>query len=145
MVMPQATAKQIRIEKQPSPDRVMALGDRLKIEQSVLNLVGNAVKFTPSGGKVSVASRAASNRALVTVTDTGPGIPSEKLTEIFEPFVQLGRSLSSGHEGVGLGLAISRDLARAMGGDVTVESTFGQGATFTLALPRAEASLAAAD
>ncbi|MGQ0713426.1 MAG: sensor histidine kinase [Gemmatimonadaceae bacterium] len=120
-----------------------ALGDRLKIEQSVLNLVGNAVKFTPSGGRVTVSSGASSDRAFVTVEDTGPGIPAEKLREIFEPFVQLGRSLSSGHEGVGLGLAISRDLARAMGGDVTVDSTYGQGATFTLALPRADANAAA--
>jgi signal transduction histidine kinase len=67
------------------------------------------------------------------------------MDEIFEPFVQLGRSLSSGHEGVGLGLAISRDLARAMGGDVTVASTPGQGATFTLSLQRVKDAAAAAD
>jgi len=68
------------------------------------------------------------------------GIPCEKLTAIFEPFVQLGRSLSSGHEDTGLGLAISRDLARAMKGDLTVLSTAGSGSTFILSLPRAPES-----
>jgi signal transduction histidine kinase len=74
---------------------------------------------------------------VVTVTDTGPGVPEDKQKSIFEPFVQLGRTLTSGHEGTGLGLAISRDLARAMGGDVAVSSAPGGGATFTLSLPPA--------
>jgi signal transduction histidine kinase len=69
------------------------------------------------------------------VEDTGPGIPPEKHEAIFAPFVQLGRSLTSGHEGTGLGLAISRDLARAMAGDITVESALGTGARFILTLP----------
>ena len=106
--------------------------------QIVLNLFSNAVKFTPDGGRVTVGCGSAAPEAagwvVVTVGDTGPGIPADKLRAIFEPFVQLGRSLTSGHEGTGLGLAISRDLARAMGGEVTVESTPGAGATFTLPL-----------
>jgi signal transduction histidine kinase len=77
------------------------------------------------------------DRVLIRVCDTGAGIPANKLTAIFEPFVQLGRTLTSPHEGTGLGLAISRDLARAMGGDITVESEVGAGSTFMLTLPRA--------
>ncbi|HEX8431162.1 MAG TPA: ATP-binding protein, partial [Longimicrobium sp.] len=73
----------------------------------------------------------------ITVADTGAGIAEEMQDAIFEPLVQLGRSLTSGHEGAGLGLAISRDLARAMGGDLTVRSAPGQGATFVFALPAA--------
>ncbi len=73
----------------------------------------------------------------LSVRDTGVGIPADKLTVIFEPFVQLGRSLTTSHEGTGLGLAISRDLARAMDGELTVDSAVGQGSTFTLVLPAA--------
>ena len=84
-----------------------------------------------------IASTGARN-ASIDVIDTGTGIPVDKLETIFEPFVQLGRSLSSAHQGMGLGLAISRDLARAMSGDLTVISRVGVGSTFTLTLPRAE-------
>jgi signal transduction histidine kinase len=70
------------------------------------------------------------------VRDSGCGIPAEKLEGIFEPFVQVDARLNRTQEGVGLGLAISRDLARGMGGDLTVESTEGVGSTFTLVLPR---------
>jgi signal transduction histidine kinase len=69
------------------------------------------------------------------VRDTGVGIPEEKLEAIFEPFVQLGRTLTSAHEGTGLGLAISRDLARGMGGDLAVRSELGVGSAFTLTMP----------
>ena len=75
----------------------------------------------------------------LTVRDTGIGIPPERLADIFEPFVQVGRSLTAGQEGTGLGLAISRDLARAMGGDLTVTSDVGVGSEFTLLLPAHEA------
>jgi len=98
--------------------------------------LSNAVKFTSAGGKVRVSCKADEGVALITVSDTGVGIPTDKLKSIFEPFVQLGRSLSSAHEGTGLGLAISRDLARAMKGDLTVTSVVGQGSTFTIRLPR---------
>ena len=105
------------------------------MEQVLLNLLSNAVKFTPEGGRIEVACFAVDGRAALSVRDTGPGIPTDKLETIFEPFVQLGRSLTTGHEGTGLGLSISRDLARAMHGDLAVESAPGEGATFTLTLP----------
>ncbi len=140
MVGPQAAGKNITVETPPCRDDVIALADRLKVEQIVLNLVTNAVKFTPPTGRVTVACQSGEDQVKLTVADTGPGIPGDRIDDIFEPFVQLGRSLSSGHEGAGLGLAISRDLARAMDGDVTVESTSGKGATFTLTLPTAAAT-----
>ena len=142
MIEPQTTTKGITLRVPPCPADVIAIGDRLKIEQIVLNLLSNASKFTPSGGTITVTCRAGDDSVTLTVTDTGPGIPTERLEDIFEPFVQLGRSLSSGHEGAGLGLAISRDLARAMGGNVTVESASGKGAIFTLRLPKAPAATA---
>ncbi|HEX8832444.1 MAG TPA: ATP-binding protein, partial [Longimicrobium sp.] len=82
-------------------------------------------------------------RVVVEVCDTGEGIPEDQLERIFEPFVQLGRSLTSAQEGTGLGLAISRDMARAMGGDLTARSRYGKGSTFILTLPAAPAGSAA--
>jgi PAS domain S-box-containing protein len=140
MIAPQMAARGITLQRGECADEVISIGDRLKIEQIVLNLLSNAAKFTPPGGTVTIECRTSDKQAVIRVADTGPGIPADKMEEIFEPFVQLGRSLSSGHEGAGLGLAISRDLARAMDGDVTVESAPGTGAVFTLVLPRAESS-----
>jgi len=87
---------------------------------------------------VRVGCKNSERTASIEVIDTGAGIPTDKLEAIFEPFVQLGRSLSSAHEGTGLGLAISRELARAMDGELTVSSNVGSGSTFTLTLPREE-------
>jgi PAS domain S-box-containing protein len=135
MVEPQAERKQVRLVHGTCPTDVTAAADQLKVEQIVLNLLSNAVKFTPPSGTISVLCATSPNVASITVRDSGPGIPAEMHEAIFEPFVQLGRSLTSAQEGTGLGLAISRDLARAMGGDVTVASEPGEGATFTLTLP----------
>jgi signal transduction histidine kinase len=137
MVMPQATMKRIALVHGPCSDKVIATADRLKVEQIALNLLSNAVKFTPEGGRIAVSCRTTDDAAIIDIRDTGPGIPADQRNAIFEPFVQLGRSLTSAHEGTGLGLAISRDLAQAMDGDVTVESSLGEGSTFTLRLPRA--------
>jgi PAS domain S-box-containing protein len=137
MVTPQAQRKRLRLEQRPGELEVFALGDQLKTEQIVLNLMSNAVKFTPEEGTVSVSWGLHDGAATIDVRDTGPGVPEDMQDAIFDPFVQLGRSLTSTQEGAGLGLAISRDLARAMNGDVTVESTPGSGATFTLRLPSA--------
>jgi len=136
MVTPQASRKRIRLRHGPCNDQTLARADRLKVEQIVLNLLSNAVKFTPDGGEVTASCAIDGNVSALTVRDTGPGIPEEKREAIFEPFVQLGRTLSSIREGTGLGLAISRDLARAMDGDITVSSAVGNGSTFRLTLPR---------
>jgi PAS domain S-box-containing protein len=135
MVAPQARLKRLTFAHGPCSEDVVAKADRLKTEQVVLNLLSNAVKFTPEGGRITASCQTTDAGASVIIEDTGPGIPSDKLEAIFEPFVQVGRSLTSAHEGTGLGLAISRDLARAMEGNVTVESTTGHGARFTLTLP----------
>ncbi len=115
--------------------------DPEKLQQVLINLSTNAIKFTRAGGLV-VGSAYTADAVTITVSDTGVGIQEHQLERIFEPFIQVGRSLTNvSHEGVGLGLAISRDLARAMGGDLTVRSTFGVGTTFSLSLPRAVPSL----
>jgi PAS domain S-box-containing protein len=116
-----------------------ARADREKTQQILINLLTNAVKFTPAGGRVAVRTRrdASDRLVLVDVSDTGIGIPAEKLASVFEPFVQVKSEQSRRAEGTGLGLAISRDLARGMGGDLTVSSRPGAGSTFTLHLPPA--------
>ena len=121
--------------------------DREKLQQILLNLLSNAIKFTPAGdgtpGRVEVAcavegaaaGAGGGGRVGIRVRDTGVGIAPEKLASVFEPFVQADQRLTRPQEGIGLGLAISRDLARGMGGDLTAESTPGLGSTFTLILP----------
>jgi PAS domain S-box-containing protein len=133
MIEPQAEAKHLTITE--TKDDVIACADRGKLEQILINLLSNSVKYTDDGGGIDVSYANVDGRVQIRVTDTGIGIPSDKLGAIFEPFVQVGRSLTRPTEGTGLGLAISRDLARAMGGDLTVESAIGEGAIFTLTLP----------
>ena len=137
LVQSQATLKRIEMVHGPCPANVHIRADRRKTEQIILNIISNAVKFTPEGGKVTTTCGVTGDESWITVSDTGSGIPEEKRDEIFEPFVQLGRTLSSLSEGTGLGLAISRDLARAMNGNITVEEAPGGGAKFTLFLPGA--------
>lgn len=134
LVLPQAARKQIDLRHGPCADDVIAQADRVKVEQIVLNLLSNAVKFTPARGSVMARCFSRGDRAHIAIVDTGPGVPENQREAIFEPFVQLGRSLTSLQEGTGLGLAISRDLARAMGGDVSVAPRPGGGSIFTLSL-----------
>ncbi|HWG33814.1 MAG TPA: ATP-binding protein, partial [Gemmatimonadaceae bacterium] len=120
-------------------------GDVDKIRQILLNLLGNALKFTRPGGSVEVTCDVTGDAVAIHVGDTGVGIPLAQRTAIFEPFVQVDTSLTRNADGVGLGLAISRSLARAMGGDVTVESNVGIGSVFTLTLKRGLADADARD
>lgn len=134
MVEPQARAKSIRIARHHERDAI-ASADGAKVEQILLNLLSNAVKFTSAGGRVEVTCATANRHVTMKVSDTGIGIAADELGAIFQPFVQVGRSLTSPHEGTGLGLAISSDLAKGMGGLLEVESTLGVGTAFTLTLP----------
>jgi signal transduction histidine kinase len=136
MVRPQISAKGIEYDYSTADPDLVVHADRAKTQQIVLNLITNGAKYTSPGGRVSVSSSSKNGTALVNVSDTGPGIPDKMLSHIFEPFVQLDRRLNQPREGVGLGLTISRDLARAMGGDLVVDSELGVGSTFTLVLPR---------
>jgi PAS domain S-box-containing protein len=142
MVQPQAESRGLTLATEPDR-RLVAHADRAKVEQIVLNLLSNAVKFTVAGGSISIGTFDRGPVVGVRVSDTGIGIPAEKLDSIFEPFVQVGRSLVTPHEGTGLGLAISRDLALRMNGDLTVVSEPGRGSTFELTLPKGEADSAA--
>ncbi|OSM02224.1 response regulator [Magnetofaba australis] len=115
------------------PQRVF--GDAQRLRQILFNLLGNAIKFTHAGSvKLSVAAQEGV-RILFAVSDSGIGIPENRLEAIFHPFSQVGEQTSHDYGGTGLGLSICRGLARAMGGEISVESQLGQGSTFTLTLP----------
>ncbi|HEX6537407.1 MAG TPA: ATP-binding protein [Gemmatimonadaceae bacterium] len=140
MIEPQLVAKGLRYEIRLPEAPLVVRADREKVAQVLLNLLSNAVKFTPRGGRITVdATTRASvpDVVFVRVSDTGLGIPREKLQAIFEPFVQVNTGPTRATDGAGLGLAISRDLARGMGGDLRARSVEGRGSTFTLSLMRA--------
>jgi PAS domain S-box-containing protein len=137
MIAPQILAKGLHYSYKGVGKTTAVLADPEKMQQIVLNLLTNAVKFTEAGGTITLSSELSGKCVDIRVADTGPGISQEKLKKIFDPFVQAERRLNQPVQGVGLGLAISQDLARAMDGQVTVESVVGEGSTFTLTLPRA--------
>ncbi|HVE80372.1 MAG TPA: ATP-binding protein [Gemmatimonadaceae bacterium] len=137
LVAPQMQAKGLGYSSVGCGAPLAVRADPEKMQQVLLNLLSNAMKFTGRGGRVEVTCETAGGHVLIRVCDTGVGIPAEKLESVFEPFVQVGRALNNPTEGTGLGLAISRDLARGMGGDIRVESEPGRGSTFTFALPAA--------
>ena len=115
---------------------IFAKADAERFQQILLNLVTNAIKFTPKGGSINVTSDDDAGVVRVRVNDTGVGVRMLDIERVFEPFVQIDRHLTSDtQQGVGLGLSISRELARAMSGDLTLESVEGVGSTFTLTLP----------
>jgi len=129
-----AEAKDVRVEPWIDPGPLPVLGDAQRLEQVAWNLIGNAVKFTPKGGRVSVAVRRAGAVAEIAVRDTGAGIPGDALAHVFEPFWRAGGTA----EGVGLGLAIVHDIVDRHGGAVHVMSAGRDlGATFVVSLPLA--------
>jgi PAS domain S-box-containing protein len=147
LVQPQATMKGVRLFDHcaggPGP---LAIGDEHRVRQILVNLLANAIKFTPAGGQVTVSCDATRDPfwrtesdggtwAYLQVADTGPGVPPGMIDRVFEPFVQGDAALTREQGGTGLGLAISRRLARLMNGEITARSDPGSGATFTLWLP----------
>jgi signal transduction histidine kinase len=135
-VEPEVRARRLEYAYTDGLPQITVRTDAERLRQILLNLLTNAVKFTPPGGRIELGWEAGASQVLVRVRDTGRGIPADKLQAIFEPFVQLDATLTREASGVGLGLAISRDLARAMGGDLWAESAPGAGSTFVLMLPR---------
>jgi two-component system phosphate regulon sensor histidine kinase PhoR len=117
----------------PSLPKVMA--DEARVEQVLVNLIHNAIKFTPSGGRINISAKARDSDILVSVTDTGIGIPADDLPRIFERFYKADKSRSGG--GTGLGLAIAKHIVEAHGGRIWVESVEGKGSTFSFTLPLA--------
>ncbi|HEY4671350.1 MAG TPA: HAMP domain-containing sensor histidine kinase, partial [Gemmatimonadaceae bacterium] len=138
MIRPQLAEKKLNLAPLSVDPELRITADLDKTQQILVNLLANALKFTPSGGTISLAVAPAETRVAISVTDTGIGVPEEDLQRIFEPFAQAKRALVESDAGVGLGLAISRQLARAMGGDLTVASKLGSGSSFTLTIPRTQ-------
>jgi signal transduction histidine kinase len=137
LVLSQAEAKGIALSVEPCASDLLLFADEERVRQILLNLAVNAVKFTDPGGWVALGCEVDAEWVHLWVQDSGHGISDEDQTWIFDAFRQVGRALNDPQEGLGLGLAISRDLASAMAGDLSVESTPGKGSTFTLRLPRA--------
>jgi PAS domain S-box-containing protein len=138
LVLPQVIDKQLSYADGPARCGAVAMADRERLEQVLLNLLSNSIKFTPPGGRIEVTCDQRDGVVAIHVHDTGIGIPADKLEFIFQPFAQVSAGFTRTAGGTGLGLAISRDLARGMGGDLVVESTFGAGSTFSVTLPAAE-------
>jgi PAS domain S-box-containing protein len=136
MMTPQLQAKSLEFVCEFDDPSVRVWADEERLQQILVNLLTNAVKFTGSGGHIRINCEVERESVCISVADTGVGIPPDKLETVFEPFAQLPQPREKRSSGVGLGLAIARDLARAMGGDLTAASAVGKGSVFSLTLPR---------
>lgn len=132
MLAPLAQARSITFDAQLSPDLPRVPLDSARILQVISNLVGNALKFTPAGGRVTLGAEAMPGEVRVSVADTGPGIPADQIPRVFGRFWQAGKS---DRRGIGLGLSIARGIVEGHGGRIWVESVEGQGATFFFTIP----------
>ncbi len=134
LVRPAREGRQVRVEV-AVPEALSVCGDRARLRQVLTNLLDNAIKCTPDGGEVRLDAREANGRVLLTVSDTGIGIPRSEQERIFERFYRVDKARSRSLGGTGLGLAIAREAVEAHGGTITVESEPGRGSTFTVDLP----------
>jgi signal transduction histidine kinase len=131
----QAHDKRVTLSEELGEDMPPVNCSPIRLEQAVSNLIGNAIKFTPAGGRISVRAAMEAGQVVVRVTDTGPGIPAPLQARLFQKFSRLGREATAGQEGHGLGLAIVKSIVEAHGGRAWVESQPDQGSTFAFALP----------
>jgi signal transduction histidine kinase len=135
LLAPQLEAKHLVYDCTGCDPALVFRADREKTAQILLNLLSNAVKFTPEHGRITIRTATpVPGRAIITVRDTGVGMHPEQVATVFEPFVQFDNSLTRQEKGTGLGMPISRELARGMGGDLTAHSEPGVGTEFALAL-----------
>lgn len=138
VVAPEIQRKHLTLVHDPPDEALEVRADPEKLRQILLNLVGNAIKFTPAEGRITLGARREGAHVRVWVADTGVGIPPDKVARVFEPFYQVEGGSTRRYPGFGLGLAIARDFARAMDGELYVESTPGAGTTVSLLLPAAD-------
>src|SRR5439155_12123132 len=134
MFRPLAEKKNIELRGQLEPGIAPMRQDVVKLQQILSNLLSNAIKFTPEGGRVQLKVEAEAGDAVLTVTDTGVGIALDEQELVFEKFRQAGNPLTREHAGTGLGLSIVRELAKLLGGEVTLQSELGRGSTFAVRL-----------
>src|SRR6185437_10266804 len=130
-----ADDKRLRLETIVDPEIGTVMADRDKLEKIVLNLVFNALKFTPAGGRVELRAEKKEDSFVITVSDTGMGISAKNLPFVFDRFWQADGTSKRKYQGVGIGLALVKELSEAQGGKVEVQSTEGQGTVFTVRLP----------
>src|SRR5262249_54687440 len=131
---PLADDRRIRLSRK-TPETTSVVGDERWIRQMLFNLLDNAIKYTEPSGLVSVSLARSEDHALISVRDTGKGIPAEELPRLFERFYRVDKSRNNESGGSGLGLAIAMWVARSHGGDISVESKVGSGSTFQVVLP----------
>lgn len=135
VMLQQADTKDIHVDIDLDVKAGIVIADRLKFKQVLYNLLGNAVKFTPGGGKVSLTVKRENDTILVSVSDSGPGIREEELDLIFEAFRQSDGSHARDYQGTGLGLTLSKKFVELHGGEISVKSREGEGSTFTFNIP----------
>jgi signal transduction histidine kinase len=144
LVEPFATATGVTLVVDDDRAPTVVRGDRAALARVLVNLAGNAIKFTARGGCVALSAAAVSQAVELRVADSGPGIPCTQLDRIFEPFVQGDSANAAAESGVGLGLTIARDLTRLMGGELLVHSVVGVGSLFTVRFPAVDQGASAA-
>ena len=137
MIDPELRRRELSFTCDPGDPSLAVRADAEKLRQILVNLLANAMKFTAAGGRIGVGAVRDGDTVRIWVSDTGMGIPADQLQRVFEPFFQVNRGMTRSHSGMGLGLAIARDFARAMGGELRLESQPGRGTTAAVELPAA--------